>query len=157
MMVVFMQMPQLMQLCVFVTYYLTGHAFRASVIFTTMQLFNVLRGPISEFPSALSQFASLVVAMKRIGSFLKREETTEVLDDTSVVTEDSVKLGESCVVIKNGKFTWRTEQSMDQAWQQENQRQKAKAKPKTTPDLTRPQYKTRRPSQKVNLNFERKC
>ena len=56
MMVVFMQMPQLMQLCVFVTYYLTGHAFRASVIFTTMQLFNVLRGPVSQFPSALSQF-----------------------------------------------------------------------------------------------------
>eukprot|EP00944_MAST-04C_sp_MAST-4C-sp1_P005346 g5346.t1 len=135
MMVVFMQMPQLMQLCVFVTYYLTGHAFRASVIFTTMQLFNVLRGPVSQFPSALSQFASLVVATKRIGSFLKREETTEVLDDTSVVTECSVEPGESCVVIKNGQFAWRIEQSMDDALQQEDQRQKAKAESKTTPDL----------------------
>ena len=68
MMVVFMQMPQLMQLFVFLSYALSGGVFKASVIFTTIQLFNVLRGPVSQFPSALSQFASLIVAITYLGA-----------------------------------------------------------------------------------------
>jgi ATP-binding cassette, subfamily C (CFTR/MRP), member 1 len=112
MMVVFMQIPQLMQLVVFCTYALVGGTFKASVIFTTIQLFNVLRGPVSQFPSALSQFASLIVATKRIGAFLKREETSEKLEGVFINTAEAPLDGESCIIIKNGKFAWRNEESL---------------------------------------------
>ena len=90
----------------FLSYALSGGVFKASVIFTTIQLFNVLRGPVSQFPSALSQFASLIVATRRIGAFLKREETTEKLEGVSFNTDESPVNGESCIVIKDGKFIW---------------------------------------------------
>ena len=130
MMVVFMQMPQLMQLFVFLSYALSGGVFKASVIFTTIQLFNVLRGPVSQFPSALSQFASLIVATKRIGAFLKREETTEKLEGVSFNTDESPVNGESCIVIKDGKFIWRKEESLDDALKNEDSRRKRKGRKK---------------------------
>ena len=75
-----MQLPNFMQLCVFITFSLSGGYFSASNIFTTMQLFNVMRGPVTQFPSGLSQLANLIIAMRRIGYFLKRDERAQATD-----------------------------------------------------------------------------
>merc|ERR1719399_1140947 len=87
-MVVFMQLPNLMQLCVFVAYALSGGYFSASNVFTTLQLFNVLRGPVTQFPSGLSQFANLMVAMRRIGNFLKRGERAESFEENRIFSNE---------------------------------------------------------------------
>ena len=105
MMVIFMQMPNLMQLVTFTTFSLTGGFFSASNIFTAMQLFNVLRGPISQFPSSLSQMASLIVAMKRLGAYLKRDEQ-ETQDGDVFTKAPPANANEPAVHIVNGAFEW---------------------------------------------------
>jgi ABC-type multidrug transport system fused ATPase/permease subunit len=105
-MVVFMQLPNLMQLCVFVAYSLSGGYFSASNVFTTLQLFNVVRGPVTQFPSGLSQLANLVVAMRRIGNFLKRGERAKSLDEHRSFSKEKVPVGKACITVKNGRFSW---------------------------------------------------
>ena len=105
-MVVFMQLPNLMQLCVFVAYALSGGYFSASNVFTTLQLFNVLRGPVTQFPSGLSQLANLVVAMRRIGNFLKRGERAKSLEEHRSFSNEKATGGKPCIVVKNGTFSW---------------------------------------------------
>jgi ATP-binding cassette subfamily C (CFTR/MRP) protein 1 len=122
MMVIFMQMPNLMQLVTFTTFSLNGGFFSASNIFTAMQLFNILRGPISQFPSSLSQLASLIVAMKRLGSYLKREE--QQTNDGDVFTNKSPENNnEATVEIINGSFEWvrATENKENNKNEQENE------------------------------------
>ena len=113
MMVVFMQMPNLMQLVTFTTFSLSGGFFSASNIFTAMQLFNVLRGPISQFPSALSQMASLIVAMKRLGAYMKRDEQHtnqgDVFTDKAPAGKD-----EPTLEIKGGSFEWLTAERQEE-------------------------------------------
>ena len=101
-----MQLPNLMQLCVFVAYALSGGYFSASNVFTTLQLFNVLRGPVTQFPSGLSQLANLVVAMRRIGNFLKRGERAKSLEEHRSFSNEKATGGKPCIVVKNGTFSW---------------------------------------------------
>ena len=119
MMVVFMQMPNLMQLVTFTTFSLSGGLFSASNIFTAMQLFNVLRGPISQFPSALSQMASLIVAMKRLGAYMKRDEQHtnqgDVFTDKAPAEKD-----EPTLEIRGGSFEWLTAERQEEGKQQMN-------------------------------------
>ena len=112
MMVVFMQMSNLMQLTTFTTFSLTGGMFSASNIFTAMQLFGVLRGPVSQFPSSLSQLASLLVATKRLGNYFKRDEVSVAKGD--MFTHEKAQKGEAAVKIANGVFEWsKSSQTVD--------------------------------------------
>ena len=89
-----------------VAYALSGGYFSASNVFTTLQLFNVLRGPVTQFPSGLSQLANLVVAMRRIGNFLKRGERAKSLEEHRSFLNEKVTGGKPCVVLKNATFSW---------------------------------------------------
>ena len=50
MMAAFQSMPQLLQLCVFAAFYYLGGEFKASTVFVTIQLFDVLRIPVAQMP-----------------------------------------------------------------------------------------------------------
>ena len=105
MMVVFMQMSNFMQLTTFTTFSLTGGLFSASNIFTAMQLFGVLRGPVSQFPSSLSQLASLLVATKRLGAYLKRDER-KVSQGDVFLQEKATDINLPSVEMNNCTFQW---------------------------------------------------
>ena len=42
---IYLQLPQLLQLCLWVTYFLDGGVFDPATVFTTVQLFNLLARP----------------------------------------------------------------------------------------------------------------
>ena len=106
MMAAFQSMPQLLQLCVFAAFYYLGGDFKASTVFVTIQLFDVLRIPVAQMPNGLSQVAQLHVALRRIKRFLKREEVVVSSEDTFNNSGKTIH-DLPCIVINNGSFTWR--------------------------------------------------
>ncbi|KAF8960708.1 ATP-dependent bile acid permease [Flammula alnicola] len=61
----------------FITYSLTGHDLNIAIIFTSLQLFNILRAPLIFLPFVLSGLADATVSFGRLGKFLTAEELAE--------------------------------------------------------------------------------
>jgi len=80
-----------------ITYAATGNDLNVPVIFSSLQLFNVIRAPLSFLPTALSGLSDVVVALKRISDFLSAEELVELL-----LIDHEAKNG----VEAEGAFTW---------------------------------------------------
>ncbi|CAA7257506.1 unnamed protein product [Cyclocybe aegerita] len=66
--------PILATVLSFITYALTGHDLNVAIIFTSLQLFNVIRIPMIIFPFVLSSLAEFMISTKRISTFLLAEE-----------------------------------------------------------------------------------
>ncbi|QRV79190.1 ABC transporter transmembrane region [Ceratobasidium sp. AG-Ba] len=81
----------------FITYSLSGHELNVAVIFSSLQLFNVIRMPLMLVPFVAGSCADAYVALGRISKFLVSEE----LEDEIEVEPES----EYAVDIK-GTFTW---------------------------------------------------
>ncbi|KAB5591062.1 Oligomycin resistance ATP-dependent permease YOR1 [Ceratobasidium theobromae] len=81
----------------FITYALTGHDLNAAVIFSSLQLFNIIRMPLVFVPLVASSCGDAYVALGRISKFL----TSEELEDEFEVQPES----KSAVDIR-GTFTW---------------------------------------------------
>ena len=66
----------------FVTYGLTGHTLDAPIIFSSLQLFNVLRNPIVQLPMTLSSLMDAMAGIRtssyRIGLQTLTEETGRI-------------------------------------------------------------------------------
>ena len=115
MMAAFQSMPQLLQLCVFAAFYYLGGEFKASTVFVTIQLFDVLRIPVAQMPNGLSQVAQLHVALRRIKRFLKREEVVVSSEDTFNNSGKTID-DSPCIVVNSGSFAWRLmEKDKDEA------------------------------------------
>jgi ATP-binding cassette, subfamily C (CFTR/MRP), member 1 len=69
--------PVLATILTFITYALSGHALRAATVFSSLQLFNVIRFPLMLFPIVFSSSSDALVALERIGRFLAAEEGGE--------------------------------------------------------------------------------
>ena len=114
MMAAFQSMPQLLQLCVFAAFYYLGGEFKASTVFVTIQLFDVLRIPVAQMPNGLSQVAQLHVALRRIKRFLKRKKLSsseDTFNNSGKMTDDL-----PCIVVNSGSFAWRLmEKDKDEA------------------------------------------
>ncbi|KAJ7472999.1 ABC transporter type 1, transmembrane domain-containing protein [Mycena galericulata] len=60
-----------------ITYALSGHELNVAVIFSSLQLFNIIRAPLTFLPLVLSGLSDAIVAFSRIGNFLTAEELPE--------------------------------------------------------------------------------
>ncbi|CAE6393728.1 unnamed protein product [Rhizoctonia solani] len=81
----------------FITYALTGHDLNAAVIFSSLQLFNIIRMPLVFVPLVASSCGDAYVALGRISKFLTSEE---LQDEFEVQPENK------CAVDIRGTFTW---------------------------------------------------
>ncbi|KAG6830985.1 hypothetical protein H0H92_013457 [Tricholoma furcatifolium] len=94
-----MCIPVLAAILSFITYALSGHDLNVSIIFTSLQLFNIIRLPLAFIPFVLSTFADAHVAVQRISKFFLAEDLPEpYLIDYERKTAVSV----------DGDFTWET-------------------------------------------------
>eukprot|EP00941_MAST-03F_sp_MAST-3F-sp1_P003806 g3806.t1 len=78
-----------------------GYALNAAVIFSALAAFNALRMPLITLPLNLTQFAALSVSLRRIESYLNKEERELLMqpNDTDVLLE-----------FKNAKISWPKEE-----------------------------------------------
>ncbi|KAG0197026.1 hypothetical protein BGX28_009470, partial [Mortierella sp. GBA30] len=77
-------------------------------VFVSMTLFAMLKTPISSSTEALTQTVNLIISTKRIQDFLFQEE----IDLDAIVRvkiSDARDLDEPLVAIKNGTFSWTTD------------------------------------------------
>ncbi|KAI9327121.1 P-loop containing nucleoside triphosphate hydrolase protein, partial [Zopfochytrium polystomum] len=66
-----------------------GNKLDATVAFTALSLFNLLRGPLQTFPDTLVQLINTWVSYKRIDLFLKEEDLEEFTNPASNKASDS--------------------------------------------------------------------
>ncbi|KAG8805929.1 hypothetical protein FRC17_005264, partial [Serendipita sp. 399] len=66
--------PVLAAMLAIITYALTGHELNPAIIFSSLQMLNVLRMPLIMLPFIFSLSADALVSLRRIGNFLLAEE-----------------------------------------------------------------------------------
>ncbi|KEP49841.1 multidrug resistance-associated ABC transporter [Rhizoctonia solani 123E] len=81
----------------FITYALSGHDLDAAIIFSSLQLFNIIRMPLVFVPLVASSCGDAYVALGRISKFLTSEE---LQDEFEVQSENKY------AVDIRGTFTW---------------------------------------------------
>ncbi|KZT29932.1 multidrug resistance-associated ABC transporter [Neolentinus lepideus HHB14362 ss-1] len=91
--------PILAAILSFITYALSGHTLSVAVIFSSLQLFNIIRVPLAFLPLVFAGAADAVVALQRIARFLLAEE----LGEPYGVDEEA----KDAVVVRGG-FVWET-------------------------------------------------
>ncbi|KAJ8384009.1 hypothetical protein AAFF_G00212530 [Aldrovandia affinis] len=93
----------LMAFSMFGVYVLTDprNVLDAQKVFVSMALINILKGPLSQLPSAMSTSMQAVVSLRRLGRFLGQDE----LKADSVVKTPFSPEGDS-LTIENGTFSW---------------------------------------------------
>ncbi|KAK0467750.1 multidrug resistance-associated ABC transporter [Desarmillaria tabescens] len=96
--------PVLASVLSFITYGLTGHNLDVAIIFSSLQLFNIIRTHLMYFPLNAIAVSDALVAMGRISKFLTAEE----LSNQYIVNEHS-----NFAVEVNGTFTWETVEQPD--------------------------------------------
>ncbi|KAI5122830.1 hypothetical protein M0805_003125 [Coniferiporia weirii] len=93
--------PILASVLSFITYALSGHNLNPSIIFSSLQFFNIIRAPLTFFPLVLTSCSDAVVALGRIGTFLVAEELEEpYVVDSSPENKWAIRA--------EGSFTWET-------------------------------------------------
>ncbi|KIM43822.1 hypothetical protein M413DRAFT_434825 [Hebeloma cylindrosporum] len=83
----------------FITYALSGHDLNIAIIFSSLQLFNIIRAPLTFFPFVLSALSDALVALGRISTFLVSEDLPEPYP---------VDHASSAEVQVDGDFVWET-------------------------------------------------
>ncbi|KAF9466008.1 multidrug resistance-associated ABC transporter [Collybia nuda] len=113
--------PILASIMSFITYAFTGHDLNIAIIFSSLQLFNIIRTPLIMFPIVLSSLADALVALGRISKFLSAEELAEpyLIDPT-----------QKSAVHLDGDFTWETAGKLVEPKFTSDTDKKAKAKAK---------------------------
>ncbi|KAI0674258.1 multidrug resistance-associated ABC transporter [Trametes maxima] len=66
--------PILASVLSFITYALTNHNLDVALIFSSLQLFNIIRAPLAYLPLVLASSTDALVALRRISVFLRAEE-----------------------------------------------------------------------------------
>ncbi|KAF5310093.1 hypothetical protein D9619_010353 [Psilocybe cf. subviscida] len=91
--------PILASILSFITYALSGHELNVGIIFSSLQLFNIIRAPLIFFPFVFAALTDALVALGRIGKFLTSEDLAEPYPINS----------ESPVAVRaQGDFVWET-------------------------------------------------
>ncbi|KAF8962130.1 multidrug resistance-associated ABC transporter [Flammula alnicola] len=92
-------MPILASVLSFITYALSGHDLNIAIIFSSLQLFNIIRAPLIFLPFVLAALSDALVALGRISTFLTSEDLPEPypVDHKSPVA-----------VQVDGDFVWET-------------------------------------------------
>ncbi|TFK23809.1 ATP-dependent bile acid permease [Coprinopsis marcescibilis] len=116
----------------FISYALTGHSLEVSIIFSALQLFNIIRIPLIYFPLVLTSLSQALVAVVRIGAFLDAEDLPEPY---------GVSQAYDFAVDAHGDFTWETARAPDITGHNKDIRfRKSDKKRSQNPRLGLPQY-----------------
>ncbi|KAF8154551.1 multidrug resistance-associated ABC transporter [Crassisporium funariophilum] len=83
----------------FITYALTGHDLNVAIIFSSLQLFTIIRIPLIIFPFVLKSLADALVSFERITKFLTADELPEPY---------RIEQASSLAVHVDGDFEWET-------------------------------------------------
>jgi ABC-type multidrug transport system fused ATPase/permease subunit len=98
--------PFMVSVATFATYSLTGHDLTPEKAFVGISLFNILSFPLAMLPMLVSFLVEVRVSLKRISSFLQKDE----LDSNSVIRVVAVALdsndSEAALMVSNGGFKW---------------------------------------------------
>ncbi|KAL0564979.1 hypothetical protein V5O48_017054, partial [Marasmius crinis-equi] len=117
--------PTLASVLSFVTYALIGHDLNVAVIFSSLQLFNIIRQPLFIVPVIMTAFSDALVALRRIGSFLTAEELDEPYE---------VDAKTSYAIQVDGDFTWETVSKPDGNGRPKNPRENPGLKKSAKPE-----------------------
>jgi ATP-binding cassette subfamily C (CFTR/MRP) protein 1 len=87
-----------------IAYALSGNVLTVPIIFSSLQLFNVIRMPLAFLPNVFSALSNGLIAVGRIGTFLTAEERaqTYIVDTEGAFGVDA-----------HGDFVWETVQRKD--------------------------------------------
>jgi ATP-binding cassette subfamily C (CFTR/MRP) protein 1 len=96
-----LQVPVLAAVLSFITYSLSGHELDAATIFSSLQLFNVIRQPLVMLPMALTVTSDAYAALKRIATLLLAEDLA-----SARIIDPSLEHAISA----HGDFTWEASQ-----------------------------------------------
>ncbi|KAF9466028.1 multidrug resistance-associated ABC transporter [Collybia nuda] len=91
--------PILASILSFITYALSGHDLNVAIIFSSLQLFNIIRAPLIFFPFVLSSLSDALVALGRISKFLTSEELAEPY---------AIEYEHKTAIRVDGDFAWET-------------------------------------------------
>ncbi|KAF8235236.1 multidrug resistance-associated ABC transporter [Tricholoma matsutake] len=91
--------PMLASVLSFITYALSGHDLNVAIIFSSLQLFNIIRAPLMFIPFVFAALSDALVALSRISKFLNAEELAEPY---------TIDYELKNAVTVNGDFTWET-------------------------------------------------
>ncbi|KAG0274868.1 hypothetical protein BGZ95_009402, partial [Linnemannia exigua] len=97
-----------------------GNVLTAEVAFPALTLFNVLKGPMVDFPNVIAQFIRARVSAGRMDRFLAEEEVQRYSDPVSSSSPYEPQPGEPVIGFRNASFSYagKTEQAvMDRAQQ----------------------------------------
>ncbi|TFK36264.1 cadmium ion transporter [Crucibulum laeve] len=92
--------PVIASVLSFITYALSGHELNVAIIFSSLQLFNIIRAPMIFLPFVLSSLSDALVALERIKTFLTAEELAEPYKIRQDETGPAVDI--------DGDFAWET-------------------------------------------------
>lgn len=98
--------PVLMMVVAFYIYTL-DHALTASVAFTSLALFNTLRGALDEFPFIVTFLAQASISLKRVDKFLAEDE----IDLPQQLQQTANTHGVAIGFIDNATFSWEKDSS----------------------------------------------
>ncbi|KIK57337.1 hypothetical protein GYMLUDRAFT_46212 [Collybiopsis luxurians FD-317 M1] len=98
--------PVLASVLSFITYALTGHDLNVAIIFTSLQFFNLIQTPLIVLPATLAALSNVLVAVKRISTFLLAEERPAAY---------SIDLESDNAIECDGDFVWDVAPELDKA------------------------------------------
>lgn len=93
--------PILVTTCTLLTYSFVSEArhLDPATAFVSLSLFNILKQPLNQLPTCISELVQSHVSLKRLRDFLSCEELSP--DDVSHVTDEGIAIS-----VQNGTFTW---------------------------------------------------
>ncbi|KAJ8082655.1 hypothetical protein PM082_008511 [Marasmius tenuissimus] len=108
--------PVLASVLSFITYALTGHDLDVAIIFSSLQLFNIIRMPLVYIPLLMSALSDALVALRRIRVFLTAEELDEAYE---------MDHQQDYAIDADGDFTWETVTKLEEVKNPKNAKGKA--------------------------------
>ncbi|KAK1229440.1 hypothetical protein PQX77_007488 [Marasmius sp. AFHP31] len=108
--------PVLASVLSFITYALTGHELDVAIIFSSLQLFNIIRMPLVYVPILMTSLSEALVAFGRIRVFLTAEELDEAYE---------MDHQQDYAIDADGDFTWETVTKLEEAKNPKNAKGKA--------------------------------
>lgn len=103
-MFMWMSAPLFVSIVTFATYMLYTDELSASVAFTSLSLFNILRFPLNMIPTVIAYAVDAAISLKRLTRFLTSPEA-----DHNAIRKSDLDMNEPALVMEHAEFSWQTE------------------------------------------------
>ena len=103
---VFLQLPLVLQVATFTTYYFLGGVLEPGIVFTALQLFSLLQQVLSQAPSGVNQAVTAYIALRRIQAYLELDELERGQGDVVDLTDENNQDLEELIKVTDASFSW---------------------------------------------------